>query len=156
WAYIGGKWGDRAIVDVYRTSLRVGWEPALVRVLGIKDDSLSKEWAAANLALYVPQLAGRSKPDSTGTVVIPLGKKLTDQQNVSPSVSADGKYLAFVSSRNLFTTDVYIADAYSGRIIKKLGGPQSDPHFDNISFINSSGAWSPDGKEFAFIVFANG
>jgi len=28
WAYVGGKWGDRAIVDVYRTSLRVGWDAA--------------------------------------------------------------------------------------------------------------------------------
>ena len=24
WAYVGGRWGDRAIVDVYRTSLRLG------------------------------------------------------------------------------------------------------------------------------------
>jgi len=25
WAYIGGRWGDRPVVDVYRTALRVGW-----------------------------------------------------------------------------------------------------------------------------------
>ena len=34
WAYVGGRWGDRAIVDVYRTALRLGWDAALVRVLG--------------------------------------------------------------------------------------------------------------------------
>ena len=156
WAYVGGKWGDRSIIDVYRTSLRVGWDAALVRVLGINDDSLSKEWAAANRAMYLPQIAGRSKPDSTGHTIIGLGKKLSEQQNVSPAVSPDGNYLAFVSQRNLFTTDIYVADAHTGRLIKKLGGPESDPHFDAISFINSSGAWSPDASKFAFIVFSNG
>ena len=156
WAYVGGKWGDRAIVDIYRASLRVGWDAALVRVLGINDDSLSKEWAAANRAVYLPQIAGRTKPDSTGHTVIGLGKKLSDQQNVSPSVSPDGNLLAFVTQRNLFTTDIYIADAHTGRLIKKLGGAETDPHFDAISFINSSGDWSPDAKKFAFIVYANG
>ena len=48
WAYVGGRWGDRAIVDVYRTALRLGWDNALVRVLGENQDSLSKDWAAAN------------------------------------------------------------------------------------------------------------
>ncbi|HKW47852.1 MAG TPA: hypothetical protein VJN70_10415 [Gemmatimonadaceae bacterium] len=156
WAYVGGKWGDRAIVDVYRTSLRVGWDAALIRVLGINDDSLSKEWAAANRAMYLPQIAGRQKPDSIGKTIIGLGRKLSEQQNVSPSVSRDGNYLAFVTQRNLFTTDIYIADAHTGKLIKKLGGPESDPHFDAISFINSSGDWSPDASKFAFIVFANG
>ena len=106
--------------------------------------------------MYLPQLAGRSKPDSTGHTIIGLGKKLSEQQNVSPAVSADGNYVAFVTQRNLFTTDIYIADAHTGRLIKKLGGPESDPHFDAISFINSSGAWSPDASKFAFIVFSNG
>ncbi|MFL5613456.1 MAG: peptidase S9 [Gemmatimonadaceae bacterium] len=156
WAYVGGKWGDRSIIDVYRTSLRIGWDGALIRVLGINDDSLSKEWAAANRAMYLPQIAGRTKPDSEGHTVIGLGKKLSEQQNTSPSVSPDGNYLAFVTQRNLFTTDIYIADAHTGRLIKKLGGPESDPHFDAISFINSSGDWSPDASKFAFIVFANG
>ena len=156
WAYVGGKWGDRAIIDVYRTSLRVGWDAALIRVLGINDDSLSKEWAAANRAMYLPQIASRTRPDSAGKTIIGLGKKLSEQQNTSPAVSPDGNYLAFVTQRNLFTTDIYVADAHTGRLIKKLGGPESDPHFDAISFINSSGAWSPDASKFAFIVFSNG
>src|SRR5437762_4153821 len=40
--------------------------------------------------------------------------------------------------------------------MKKLCGPESAPHFDAISFINSSGGWSPDASKFAFIVYANG
>src|SRR5437867_12695172 len=83
WAYVGGKWGDRAIVDVYRTALRVGWDAALVRVHGINSDSLSQEWAAANRALYAPPLAMRTHPASVAAQVIGLRKKLSAPQRVT-------------------------------------------------------------------------
>src|SRR4051812_31886766 len=102
WAYVGGRWGDRAVVDVYRTSLRLGWDQALIRVLGENADSLSKDWGSANRALYVSMAEGRTKPDSLGHQIIGLEHRAGDQ-NVSPVLSPDGKLLAFVSSRNLFT-----------------------------------------------------
>lgn len=155
WAYIGGRWGDRAVVDVYRTALRVGWDQALIRALGLTSDSLSKDWAAANRAFYTGQLAGRTHPDSAGQVVVKL--KQRSEFNVGPSQSADGRYLAFFTTKtNLFGIDLVMADARTGKIIRRLAGPQSDGHFDAISFINSSGDWSPDGQHFAFIVYNNG
>ncbi len=154
WAYVGGRWGDRAIVDVYRSALRFGWDAALVRVLGENSDSLSKDWAAANKSMYLPQLAGRTHPDSTGTKLVPLQR--AGDINLAPTISPDGKLFAFFSSRSLFTIDLFVGDATTGKIIKKLAGPTSDPHFDALSFINSAGDWSPDGKQFAFIVYAEG
>ena len=154
WAYVGGRWGDRAIVDVYRTALRLGWDAALVRVLGENQDSLSKDWAAANRAMYLPALAGRTHPDSTGSKLVSLQR--SGDYNLAPTISPDGKLFAFFSSRSLFSIDLFVGDATTGKIIKKLGGPSSDPHFDAISFINSAGDWSPDGGKFAFIVYAEG
>jgi Tol biopolymer transport system component len=155
WAYIGGRWGDRAVVDVFRTSLRVGWDQALVRSLGLNSDSLSKDWAAANKAFYSGQIAGRTHPDSAGRVVIPL--KENSEYNVGPSLSPDGRYVAFFTTKtNLFGIDLVLADAKTGRIIRQLAGPQSDGHFDAISFLQSSGTFSPDGERFAFIVYDNG
>lgn len=154
WAYVGGRWGDRAIVDVYRTALRVGWDAALVRVLGESQDSLSKDWAAANRAMYLPQIAGRTHPDSAFTKLV--GLQRSSDYNLAPTISPDGKLFAFFSSRNLFTIDLYMGDATTGKVIKKLGGQQSDPHFDAISFVNSAGDWSPDDSKFAFIVYADG
>ena len=154
WAYVGGRWGDREIVNIYRTALRLGWDQALVRVLGQNNDSLSKDWAAANRAMYLPQIAGRQHPDSVGQKVI--GMNRSGDYNLAPTVSPDGKLFAFFSSRNLFSIDLFLGDATTGKIIKKLGGPSSDPHFDAISFINSAGDWSPDGGQFAFVVYADG
>ncbi len=155
WAYIGGRWGDRAVVDVYRQALRVGWDQALVRSLGLNSDSLSKDWAEANKAFYRDQIAGRAHPDSAGRTVIK--SKEPSEYNVGPTLSADGRHLAFFTTKtNLFGIDLVLADAASGRIIRRLAGPQSDGHFDAISFLQSAGTFSPDGEQFAFVVYDDG
>ncbi len=154
WAYVGGRWGDRAVVDVYRTSLRLGWDQALIRVLGESNDSLSKDWAAATRATYLPIAQTRTHPDSVAKAIVPL--KRSNDYNISPSLSPDGKLVAFFSSRDLFGIDLFLADAQTGKVIKKLTSPSSDRHIDAISFVNSSGDWSPDGQHFAFIAYANG
>ncbi len=154
WAYVGGRWGDRSIIDVYRTALRLGWDAALVRVLGENSDSLSKDWAAANRAMYLPQIAGRTHPDSIGAKLV--GVEHTQDIALAPTISPDGKLFAFFSSKSLFSIDLYLGDATTGKVIKKLASPSSDPHFDALSFINSAGDWAPDGSKFAFIVFAEG
>ncbi|HYD54592.1 MAG TPA: basic secretory protein-like protein, partial [Gemmatimonadaceae bacterium] len=70
WAYVAGRYGDRAVVDIYRASLRVGWDQALVRVLGVNQDSLSKDWIASIKATYTPLLADRTKPTEAGDPVL--------------------------------------------------------------------------------------
>jgi Tol biopolymer transport system component len=69
---------------------------------------------------------------------------------VAPSVSPDGKYLAFLSSKSLFSIDLYLADAQTGRVIKRLTSKTSNTHIDEFNFIESAGTWSPDSKKFAF------
>ncbi len=155
WAYIGGRWGDRAVVDVYRTALRLGWDQALIRALGLTSDSLSKDWAAANKAFYAGQIAGRTHPDSAGTRVVRLKER--SEYNLGPVLSADGQQLAFFTTKNnLFGIDLVVADASTGRITRRLAGPESDGHFDAISFLNSSGDFSPNADRFAFIVYNDG
>ena len=97
---------------------------------------------------------GRTNPDSVGTPIIPL--KRSGDYNIGPALSPDGKYVAYYSSRGLFSIDLYLADAHTGKIIKKLAGASSDSHFDELSFVSTSGDWSPDASKFAFIVYANG
>jgi Tol biopolymer transport system component len=155
WAYVGGRWGDRAVVDVYRTSLRIGFEEGIRRVLGISTDSLSKDWITATRRAYLPVLEGRTRPNGAGDPVLQTGRK-TGDMNLAPTVSPDGKLVAFFARRSLFEIELFVADAQTGRVIKKLAGPTSDSHFDAISFISSSGAWSPDNAKFAFVAQAQG
>lgn len=155
WAYIGGRWGDEAVADVYRAALKIGWDNALIRVLGVPSDTLSKMWNESIRQTYLPTVAGRTSPNFAGERVI-IGKGNSSDMNVAPTVSPDGKYVAFYSSRGLFSTELYLADAHTGKIVKQLTHPSIDSHFDALAFIYSAGTWSPDSKQFAFITYAKG
>jgi Tol biopolymer transport system component len=155
WAYIGGKWGDQAVSDVYRASLRGGWDAALRRVVGVSSDSLSKEWLASIRTTYMPLMEGRTRPADAGQTLIGNPEE-RGEMNVAPALSPDGRWVALFARRGLFTVDLVIADANTGKVVKKLTGPNADPHFDALSFISASGSWSPDARKLAFIAFEQG
>ena len=155
WAYIGGTYGDERVVDLYRRSLRVGWEPALEQVLGTSSDSLSAEWRESVESEYLPLMGGRQAPGEAGALLLAPSTG-SGKTNVSPSVSPDGQRVAFLSEKDLFGIDLFVADARTGEIERKLVSANADPHFDALRFIDSAGDWSPDGESFMFTVFAEG
>src|SRR6185503_12302313 len=54
WAYIGGTYGDDAVLSLYRRSLRMGFEGAVSSLLQIDPDTLSAEWGRAVQQAYLP------------------------------------------------------------------------------------------------------
>jgi Tol biopolymer transport system component len=154
WAYVAGRWGDQAVPEVYRFATRAGFEVALERVLGVNSEQLSEAWIEATRTTYLPLLEGRQRPQDAGERV--LYDAEAGAMNLSPVVSPDGQYVAFFGRRQIFTVDLYVADARTGEIIHRLTSPNRDQHFDALSFIQSAGTWSPDGRRFAFVVFAQG
>ena len=155
WAYIGGRWGDRAVTDLYKASLRYGWGMSVRRVLRVSEQELNQDWMRSIRALYLPLMQGKERPDEVATRV--LAKDIdSGEMNVGPSISPDGRYVAFYTERDLFEISLYLADARTGQMVKKLADSQTDIHFDALSFLSSSGAWSPDGTRMAFTAFAEG
>ncbi|WP_051141304.1 basic secretory protein-like protein [Salisaeta longa] len=154
-AYIGGKYGDAAVTNLYKLAGRVGVDSAFVYALGVTTDSLSSEWKAAVRDAYLPIAKTRTPADSVGTTVV--GTPGADNQiHVSPVVSPDGRYVAYIGRDDLFTTNLLVADAQTGRVIQTLDGAKRNPHFDALRFIGSAGTWSPDGRSFAFVTFVEG
>lgn len=154
WAYVGGVYGDDAIIQTFRRSLRIGFPGAIQQVLGVSTDTLSAQWRQATADAYLPLLEGRTAPDSIGTRL--LDDSNAGKQNTAPSLSPDGRYVAFLSEKDLFSVDLYMADAKTGDVIRKLSSANSDPHADALRYIDSSGTWSPDGSQLAYVVFAGG
>lgn len=155
WAFVGGMYGDQVIPQLYRRVGRGGVETAIMQTLGITSDSLSVLWKEKVESEYEPFMTDRQPPDTLGEKILAREIDAGDM-NIGPALSPDGKYVAFLSERDLFSIDLFLADAQTGEIIKRLASPSTDPHFDALRFINSAGAWSPDGKHLAFIVFQKG
>jgi Tol biopolymer transport system component len=152
WAYIGGIYGDAMISPLFSSVLFRGWEEGFRNTLNTSIDTLSSNWQSAIRETYGPQLEGRTIPSETGSSLISDDGGM----NMSPSISPDGRTVAFLSRRELFTLDLYLADVESGRIIRRLVSSNTDAHFDAIRFMNSSGTWSPDGERFAFMTVTGG
>ena len=155
WAYIGGRYGDEAVVELFRSSLRAGWEPSLNHILGIDSDTLSAQWAATVREEYIPLMKDRDEPGEVGTLLLAPSVG-SGSQNLAPSLSPDGELLVYMSEKDLFSIDLFLADADDGETMETLSRASADPHFDALRFVDSSGSWSPDGSRLAFIVFADG
>jgi len=154
-AYVAGLYGDGAVTALFRTGLRAGWEGSVRSVLGMTSDSLSRQWIAATRATYLPTMEGRTLPADVGQLV--LAEEIDGgDTNLSPAISPDGRWVAFITEKDLFSYDYYVADAHTGEVRMKLASAESDLHFDALSFLNSAGTWSPDSRRFAFVVFAEG
>lgn len=154
WAFVGGTWGDAMVNRLFRTALDKGWSDGIQQALGISPDSLSKQWHAAIREQYAPTFVGRTAPDSTGRAVIRA--KSAGDQNLAPTVSADGRFVAFFSSRDLFGIDLYLAETATGRIIRRLTSVTARSHYDDLSFISSAGSFSPNAEQIAVVTFADG
>lgn len=154
-AYIGGTYGDGAVTSLYTLAGQAGLEEGLQTVIGMTTDSLSADWIRTVNRSYAPLLDGRTPASEVGRRVLSSDRGSGDV-NVSPAVSPDGRYVAFLSSRGLFSMDLYVAGTQTGEIIQRLRTADRNAHFDAVRFINSAGTWSPDGRRFAFVTFARG
>ena len=150
WAYIGGRYGDEMIGPLLRQAAgNNGYDVAFQKVLGIKTKELSKAWHDATFAAYRP-LAETTRMPKTFARALITDESGKGGMNVSPVLSPDGSKIVFFSSRDLFSIDLYVADATTGKVLHKITDTATNAHLDSIEFIDSAGAWSHDGRLFAF------
>jgi Tol biopolymer transport system component len=155
WAYITGKWGDSAVQGIMKAvSVTGDYERAIKKVLGVSAEELSVGWHESlkkNYALLA-DLTELSNPSSR---VLVKGTK-ENRLNVSPALSPDGKQVVFLSTKDLFSIDMYLADAETGQFKRRLITTSVDPHFESLQFIKSAGSWDTQGKRFVFGAISRG
>ncbi|MDX1660569.1 MAG: DPP IV N-terminal domain-containing protein [Gemmatimonadota bacterium] len=153
WGYVGGRWGDEVVTALYRSVGARGLQGSILRTLGLNPDSLSADWIAASKAHYGPLIEGRSRAADVGRRLIDIEKQ---DWALAPVVSPDGRRVVFISGLDLFTYDLFVADAETGEVLGKLASASREAHFDALAFTNTSGAFSPDGERFAFVTVVQG
>jgi Tol biopolymer transport system component len=155
WAYVGGRFGDEVIPRLLSLGGLTGdVDVAIERVLGVSSTQLSSDWQASIRAAYALP-PGTSTASATGRAVL-ASTSGTNELNVGPAVSPDGRRVAFLSERSLLSIDLYVADTQSGRILHKLTSNATDPHYSSLQFIYSAGAWDTTGRQLAVATIVSG
>lgn len=153
WSFLAGLYGDQVIEPMFMMTAKYGLGIATDSVLHTSLENLNDQWESAIATHYGPYLRDK-KEDFIGKKVI--SEDNAGKMNVSPALSPNGKYVIFLSEKDLFSTELYLADAQTGKIIRRISSKTSDGHIDDINFLESAGTWSPDSKKFAFVAFSKG
>jgi len=155
WAFVGSAWGDGIIAPLFRSVGALGLERGVPHALGIPVDSLSSRWKESAQARELAVAETRQAPEAFAEVL--LSKQTgSGGMNVSPVLSPDGRHVVFLSEKDIFTIELFLADAQTGKILGKLTSADADPHLDALRFLDSAGTWSPDGSRLAYVVTRKG
>ncbi|MBI9062486.1 MAG: PD40 domain-containing protein [Marinilabiliaceae bacterium] len=153
WAFISYKYGEQYIPRLFKAAAVSGYEQAIGDVLMLSTDSLSVLWKET-LESHMLQTVNDSTFSIIGKTLI--SKENGGRYNLNPSLSPDGKYIVFLSERDLYDIDLFMAKTQSGKVISRIYTATSHDEIDALNFIETSGSWSPDSRYFAFIAYKKG
>ena len=152
WAFVTGIYGDDIIEPYFTNTAKYGLEVATTRTLGTTKERLSELFVEAIKKQYGADLPA---------VDTPVGKQLASDENsgrlnIAPRLSPNGRYLIYLSEKDVFGIDLFLADARTGKVIRKVASMAKDGHLDDFAYIESAGTWSPDSEQFAFVAVKKG
>jgi WD40 repeat protein len=154
WSYIGQRWGDETIGAIMQATPNVGVERAFRRETGKSLEDLGDEWKEAVQVEHLPQIASLQRARTFS------GPLLTERKSggaifLAPALSDDGERIAFLSNGSFLRGEVFIdlwlADATTGKRIKRLVKSTTNPDVEELRIIYSQSSFSPDGKRLAFV-----
>jgi hypothetical protein len=156
WAYIAGRWGDDVIGRLLRSASKASdVNQAFLRETGMGGNALDSAWQADLRTAYQPLRAQTDSPAHYGARLI-AGSDEASGLNVGPVVSPDGSRIVFYSARDLFSIEMFMADAHTGQILHRVTRTAVDPHFQSLEFINSAGSFDDTGNRFVFSAQSRG
>jgi Tol biopolymer transport system component len=145
-AYIGERWGDEAVGALLKGTLAGGVEGSIRRTLGMSSEQLSEEWHDAVQRRFLPAIADKEKARDFGQELVSR-RRDGGVYNVAPALSPDGAQVVFFSERGGWTVDLWLADGNTGRVRRRVYKSTWSSDYETYRFINSSAAWSPDGRQ---------
>ena len=154
WAFLAGMQGDTIIKPFFIETAKYGLDDACKKVLQMSRENLSELWVQAIKRHYGQYVDGK-REDPAGRALITTNRN-GGRINISPVVSPDGRSVVFLSEKNLFSLDLFLANASNGEIERLLASQTKDGHIDDFESIESAGTWSPDSKQFAFVAVSKG
>lgn len=148
WAYIGEKWGDEVIGEILQTSASSGIEASFKRALGLSLEDLSADWRDAVQTTFLPQLGDHYRARRVARATL-TRRRSNGRYYLAPALTPDGREIAFLGDQRGFFFDLWLADAETGRVKRRLVKSTVNSNYESLRFVNSAGTFSPDGRFFA-------
>ena len=153
WQYVGERWGDAAIGEILQNSTTLGVARAFQRQLGLTLHELSDDWRESINAKYLPQAAQLDRPRTFAQPLL-TERKSGGQIFLAPALSSDGRLIAFLSNgaetRGEVFIDLWLADARTGKRIRRLVESTTNPNFEELRLLYSQSSFSNNGRTLAF------
>ena len=152
WAFLADAFGEDIAARALASKANGGAIGRLVTVTGVRESQLTARWHEAMKALAV----AAADPNPAASALLVGERHGGGRLNVGPALSPDGAHMVFLSERDRYSVDVFLADARTGRIERKLVTAAANARFDSLQFVDSAGAWDNAGKQFAFAALRQG
>lgn len=162
WRFVGARWGDDAIGDILKTASGAsGVERAFKRSTGYDLTELGDVWKETMQTDYLPGIAQLDRPRKVAQPLLnPERTSAIIPVYVAPALSSDGRQIVYISTGSLFRAevflDLYLADALTGKRIKRLTNSTLNPETEELRYAYSQSAFSPDGRSLAYTAQTGG
>jgi Tol biopolymer transport system component len=152
WAHLADRFGEDVVAQSLKSPASGGAIGRIAEATGIDAVALSAAWHESVRARFVPP----ARPVDLASTGVLTSAHHTGRLDVGPALSPDGKSIVFFTDRDGYSLDVVVADAATGEIRRKLITTAGDTHFESLQFIDSIGAWDPQGRRFALAALSGG
>ena len=149
------RFGDDLAARALASRAKGGAIGRLVATTGVDAATLTRDWHASLRSTFGAP-AVESNDADPHPVLLAGRKGEVGRYNVGPALSPDGRYVVFLSERDGYSIDVFLAETETGRIVRKLVSTAADPHYDSLQFLESAGAWDAQGSRFAMATVRRG
>jgi hypothetical protein len=149
WSYLARRFGGDLPAKALRARRNVATR--LQQITGESIEKISTGWHEALRAMHA------GAPRSQGEV-LPLisSRRGGGRFNLAASISPDGRRIVFLSERDQLSIDLFLVDAASGAVVRKLITTAANARFESLQSLHSAGAWDPSGSRFALATIRSG
>jgi hypothetical protein len=150
WAYLVERFGEDLPARALRAKRDV--KRRLEAVTGQSLEQLTTGWHESLEARYA--LPPASISASAAQII--SDRRGGGRLNLAASLSPDGRRMVFLSERDQFSIDLFLADAQSGRVIRKLLTTATNAQIESLQYLHSSGTWDASGSRYALGTVSRG
>ena len=153
WTHVAARYGDESVGQVLAAVPGSGIERAFRRELGVTPDELAEEWHETMQTVHLARVGATQRPRAIAQPLLSARQSRGGEVFLAPALSSDGRHVAFLAngrySRGEVFIDLWLGDGRTGRRIDRLA-KSTTREFEELRFLYSQSAFSPDGSIIAF------